>query len=373
MSLYKIDSSFVNDLAYLVNIDSGTGTPDGVRKVADFLADKYKAAGLRVMLKTFDDIYGPCVEARSHPGDENIDLLLIGHMDTVFPKGTAAKRPFTVEHGIGYGPGVADLKAGLVLGTRLVAKLREECPTLRICVANNCDEEIGSPSSQKWLRALAKKSRYCFDFEPGRPNGSFISSRKGVLHLKVIMRGISAHAGVNPDGGASAVLEMSRWVCHFSQEQFSKEGLHVNFGLVNGGIACNVIPDRVESEVDFRYSTKEQLDKVVKCFEQLKENPFDSRITVDIQEIGHIPPMAINGKSQALMNLFLEEGKKLGNEVTFISTGGSSDASFVSAEGVATVDGCGPIGNNLHSDAEYCLIDTAADRLQLLMNVCKRL
>ncbi len=363
---------FLADLEYLVNIDSGTGTPEGVAKVADFLQEKYRAMGLTVERHVFDERYGPCLEARSHPGEEGIDILLIGHMDTVFPPGTAAQRPFRMENGIAYGPGVADMKAGDLAAAVFAENIMRERPDLKICIANNCDEEIGSVSSDPWIRNLAKESRYCLDFEPGRPDGSFVKARKGVLKLLVRATGVSSHAGANPDGGASAILELARWICHFDRYWKENGGARPNFDVIRGGEVYNAIPAEAECEVDIRYDNAEDLDKLMEEFHRLAGEPFDPRVRVELKPDGSTPAMTVNDASMAVMAMMEEEGAKLGMDVKFIGTGGGSDASRVSCEGTAAIDCCGPVGIDIHNDKERMIISTAEERLRLMLEVCKR-
>lgn len=367
------ENKFLADLEYLVNIDSGTGTPEGVARVADFLEEKYKAMGLKVERHVFDERYGPCLEARSHPDEEGIDILLIGHMDTVFPPGTATERPFRMEDGIAYGPGVADMKSGDLLAAAFAKNMLRERPDLKLCIANNCDEEIGSVSADPWIRRLARESRYCIDFEPGRPDGSFVKARKGVQKLILKATGVSAHAGANPDGGANAILELAKWICHFDEYWRAEGGARPNFDVISGGTVYNTIPAEAECEVDIRYDAAADLEKLMAEFEMLRQNTFDPRVKVELTLDGNTPPMTINEESLAVMALMEEEGAKLGMDVRFISTGGGSDASRVSCEGTAAIDCCGPVGIDIHNEKERMIISTAEERLRLMIEVCKRL
>ena len=370
----KFDKNiFLKDLEYLVNIDSGTKDAEGVTKVADYLTKKYEEAGLTVKQYVFDPALGPCVEARNHPECEDIDLLLIGHMDTVFQKGTATVRPYREEDGKAYGPGVADMKSGDLLALALVEELKEAGVDLKICIANNPDEEIGSPSADQWLLDLGKKSKYCFDFEPGRAGGDFVKTRKGVMHMSITMEGIASHAGINPRGGASAILEMAKWACHFDEMKDYMGGTTVNFGVIKGGTVYNMVPNHCECGVDFRFDTLADLEKIKAEFDRLAEHPYDPRIKVNMVTHGMTPPMTTNENSLKLMDLMVEEGEKLGQSFKFVGTGGGSDASRISAAGAATMDACGPIGYLTHNEGEYILLDSIEERLQLLFNVCVRL
>ena len=364
---------FRKDLEYLVNIDSGTGTAEGVAQVADHLAEKYRKLGLAVKRYVFDEKYGPCLEARNHPESEEIDLLLIGHMDTVFPPGTAAARPFRLEGDKAYGPGAADMKAGDLLAVALAENLLRSRPDLRICLANNCDEEVGSVSADPWIRRLGAKSRYCLCFEPGRADGSFIKTRRGVQKLLLKAQGIASHAGVNPDGGANAILELAKWICHFEPYCREHPGARANFDVIRGGVVFNMIPAEAECAVDIRFDTLEDLALLMAEFRRLAATPFDARVRMEIIEEGQTPPMVANANSLRLMETMREEGRRLGIKVNFIATGGGSDASRVSASGAATIDCCGPVGTDTHNEKECVHLDTVMDRLTLLYNVCQGL
>ncbi len=364
---------FLADLEYLVNIDSGTGTAEGVGRVADHLAEKYESMGLTVKRHVFDERYGPCLEVRNHPGEEDIDILMIGHMDTVFPPGTAAARPFRIDGDEAFGPGVADMKSGDLMAAALAENLLRERPGLRICIAHNCDEEIGSVSADPWICELGRKSRYCFDFEPGRPDGSFVKTRKGVQKLVLKAKGVSSHAGVNPDAGANAILELARWICFIEDRRAEHPGARANFDVISGGVVYNQIPAEACCEVDIRYDTKADLESLMDEFRKLQAGPFDQRVSVEIVPDGSTPPMITNENSLKLMDLMREEGRTMGMDVKFIGTGGGSDASRVSSSGAATIDCCGPVGMNTHNEGEKMIVSTARERLELLLRVCLRL
>ncbi len=373
MEKYFDQKKYLEELEYIVNIDSGTGTASGIEKIADFLVDKYKALGLTVKKEIFDPKFGPCVEVRNKPETDKIDLLLIGHMDTVFAEGTAAERPFRIEGNYAYGPGAADMKSGTLMCTVLAEYMLNECPDLSFCIAHNCDEEIGSVSSDAWLCDLAKKTTYCFDMEPGRSDGSFVKTRKGVCRLKLTMQGKAAHAGVNPDAGASAILEMANWICHFAKPEYKGLGYRVNFGVIKGGSTYNTIPAYAECDIDIRFDCEDDLQAALVQFEALKKQPFDSEVSAEFSAIGKTPAMTLNENSLKLMELLEKEGSEMGEEVHFVGTGGGSDASRVTSQGAAAIDACGPIGFYMHNEKEYFLVDSIESRLEMLMRTIKKL
>ncbi len=367
---YFDEKQYLKDLRYLVNIDSGTRCVDGIDKVADFFLERYSELGLWAERHVFDPAFGPCVQVNSHPEQKNIDLLLMCHMDTVFPEGTTVSRPFYISGDRAYGPGVADMKSGMLMALILTAELHESRPDLKICVALNCDNEAGSGSSREWLWDLSRTSRYCLGFECGRPDGSFVKRRKGAVHYQIKMHGKSAHAGINPKGGASAVIEMGNWICRFADFDRLPPETSLNFGTVKGGTAYNIIPDYAEASVDIRFQTEEQLETLEQEIRDLCRNPYNPEIKITAERLARSFPMVENESSEQLMEIMRTAGQSLGTDVSFTVSGGASDASIASAGGVGTIDACGPISFDPHSDKEHILISSVEPRLQLLKEVC---
>lgn len=198
-SPFSLDS-YLADLAPLINLDCGTRTPAGVAKVADIMTEKYEAIGWQVTRHQFAAECGPCLEATNAPGADHYDVMLCGHMDTVFPEGTAAKRPLKIEGNQAFGPGVSDMKSGLL---SIWYALKEMDPALlaklKVLVCYNCDEEIGSPWSKDWLVEKAKQSGCVLVAEAARPNGDLISARKGNAKYRITFHGKASHAGFGPD------------------------------------------------------------------------------------------------------------------------------------------------------------------------------
>lgn len=362
--------AFLSELRTLVSIDSGSGDQEGIARVAAVLAEQFRQAGYHGGTVDFHGAAGCGLEMRNFDG-EDIDLLLLGHMDTVFPRGTAEQRPFRVEDGIARGPGVADMKAGLAAALFLARALRGT--PLRICAAFNGSEETGSVHSEGWLRALSEKSRYCLLFEPGRPGNVFVKERKGIAEYTVRFQGIAAHSGVEPEKGASAVAEMARWITELSAMSDYAAGLSVNVGVVSGGQATNMVPDQAELKMEVRFLDPAHSQRVRDRLRALEENPFDGRVKARVEEISGCPPMRCNAGTEEMIGHLEALCREQGLAVDFIRTGGSSDANFVSAAGAAVLDGCGPIGANLHSEREYLEVDSIPMRLELMYRLVLRL
>ena len=203
MSRTPLDiESYLQDLENLVNIDSGSHDRAGVLKVSEFFAEEFKKLGWKVSSHEVDDALAPCLEIHSPGAGDTFDILILGHMDTVFPKGTVAERPFRIEDGRAYGPGVMDMKAGDLYALYLARTLHETGEDMpSICVAFNSHEEIGSRKARPWIEALAAKSKRAFILEPGRVNGDLVYERKGCSRYHLEFHGKAAHSGVDPQNG----------------------------------------------------------------------------------------------------------------------------------------------------------------------------
>ncbi|MDR0562156.1 MAG: M20 family metallopeptidase [Spirochaetaceae bacterium] len=364
---------YVEALEHLVNIDSGSKNKKGADTIADFFEERYKKLGLSVKRFYPSEYAGSCLEIRNKPDSDGIDLLMSGHMDTVFPDGTAARRRFKVENGRAYGPGVLDMKAGLLSAYYLAAALTESGSNISFCVAHNSDEEISSIYSRDWISGLARHSRYGFILEPGRKNGEFVHQRKGLAKFRLEFRGIASHAGVAPERGASAVHEMSRWITELVALNNYSAGTSLNAGTAAGGTVANTVAAYACCEIDTRFAVPEELEKIKAAVQKLSENRFDQRVEVASSISGYRPPMNPSKHTFELMRLVEEVGGSLGMTVKWVSTGGGSDGNLIAAEGCAVIDALGPCGDKSHSDDEYMILDTVEPRLELAFQAVKAL
>lgn len=364
---------YLQELEKIVNIDSGSRIPGGTDKIADYFEKIYKGLGLSVKRTQPSPELGPCLEIRNRVDEEGIDVLLAGHMDTVFPEGTVKQRPFFREGNLAYGPGIMDMKAGLLLGYYLVKSMVESRVDISFCVAMNSDEEISSVSSQEWLKGLARKSTYAFILEPGRKNGEFVSERKGLARYVAKFQGIAAHAGVAPQDGASAVHEMGRWISALADLNNYEIGTSVNIGKVFGGTAANVVCDYADCQIDTRFCSIDESEKVKKVFDTLCNNPFDSRVLPTVSREGFRPPMTCTPMAAKLLKLLKDTGESMGIPVQWVKTGGGSDGNFIAFEGCTVVDGAGPSGEGAHSNKEFLHLDSIEPRLKLLYQTMLKL
>lgn len=366
-------NDFLKDLEQLVNIDSGSNNVEGVNKVADYFKDKYIALGWLVKECQYSSDIGKCLEIRNN-NEENIDVLIIGHMDTVFPAGTAKERPFYINETRAYGPGVADMKSGLLTAYYAMKSIHKSAlEKLNICIFYNSDEEISSAYSQARIKELAKRSKYAFVAEPGRSDGSMVMARKGLVKYMVEFKGVAAHAGVEPQKGRSAIHEMANWVVDLTKLNNYEIGTSINFGVVSGGTVANVVADKAYAEIDLRYKIKDEMIKFENRVLQLQENPFITDVKVEVHKRGARPPMNPDANTYKLMKTVEDIGKKLDIDIKWSSTGGGSDANFTSELGVPSIDGLGPVGGGCHGVSEYIEIDSIQQSVDLLANVLENI
>jgi glutamate carboxypeptidase len=292
--------------------------------------------------------------------------LLLGHFDTVWPIGTIGKRPCTVNGNTMRGPGVFDMKGGLgqiVLALRALRELRLE-PPLTPVVLINADEEIGSRTSSPYIRMLARRAERAFVLEPALgANGDIKTERKGIGRFTVTVFGKAAHAGLDPEGGASAILELSHVIQALFALNDPDKGISVNVGTVDGGIQPNVIAPHGSAVVDVRVPTVASGQAIEKAIHAIK--PTTPGVRLHIQgRIGR-PSMEATPRNIALWQQARRLGAELGLELRPSRAGGGSDGNTTS-QYTATLDGLGPVGDGAHAEHEYLDIDRTLERAALL-------
>lgn len=371
MNTFGFDlTSYLSDLEFLVNIDSGSYDCEGVRKVSAFFAAEFAKLGWSSREVHVHDDLAPCLEVFSPGCGETIDYLLLAHADTVFPKGTVAERPFTTKDGRAYGPGVMDMKSGALYALYLARAYHAagQVPP-SICVAVNSHEEIGSRHARSWIEGLARRSRRALILEPARANGDLVIARKGSCRYTFTFSGKAAHSGVDPQNGASAINELAHWAVELHKLTDFDQGMNLNVGLIEGGTSVNAVADTARAELDVRVSTQEQAYAVQRRIDQLRASPFTAGVTVDVSGGMTRPPMPASKSNRELASIFDEAAAGLGIKIAWQHTGGGSDGNFTAALGVPTVDGVGPVGGAAHSKEEYLEIASISERFALLMAV----
>lgn len=360
-------------LEQLVNIDSGSNTKSGIDKISSLLKSKYERLGFIVEVIEEKE-YGNHL-VMQHRDATNPEILILGHMDTVFPEGTAKTRPFTIEGNRAFGPGVIDMKASLVSLFYALTAMKQfgKKGYRNVRIILNSDEELGSPSSRELIIKHANHKKYALILEAARPDGSIVTARRGGGQFKIIIEGKSAHAGLDPKKGRSAIEELAHKIIHLQELTNDEEGIHVNVGMVSGGTAANTVPAEAVAIVDVRISKLNQIEIVQKEIEKICATTYvDGTKTRLIGEIDRMP-IEKTGQIATLQEVIKQVGYEMGITITDTATGGSSDGSFTFACGVPTIDGLGPIGGFFHSEEEYLEIPSLIERTHLLAEVIQSL
>jgi len=294
-------------------------------------------------------------------------ILVLGHSDTVWPLGTLKTMPFRQARGRLWGPGVLDMKAGLVFFVFAMRILRELDVHVRrkVILHVNSDEEVGSPSSRSLTEEIAKQSAAVLVLEPGTGlDGKLKTARKGVGDYRITVRGRAAHAGLDFEKGANAVVEMARQIGHIAGFTRLKQGITVSPGVIQGGTRSNVVPAECHVDIDVRTPRAADARYLERCFASLK--PFDKRCTIDVTGGLNRPPMERSVGVRRLFQTACTLGAELGVTVEESSSGGGSDGNFTAALGIPTLDGLGAVGEGAHAPHESILLNRIADRTALL-------
>jgi len=367
-------NEYLEELRPLIDVDCGTYTVDGIKFVADQFEAKFaELVGWQV--KRVDcGKAGVGLEIRNKPEAEHIDVMLIGHMDTVFPVGTAELRPMTTDAEKAYGPGVSDMKSGLL---NVVYAMRNLDPSvldkLSICICMNPDEETGSLDSVDWIQATAKHAKNVLVAEAARADGGLVKARKGMARYKMTFSGVAAHAGNEPENGRSAITEMANWIIAINAMTNFESGTTLNVGIVSGGAGANIVPDHAEAIVDVRFWSNSEYDDVDTELHALTQRPFVDGVSIQLEREAYKPSMVPSEQTQGLMTLVEQAADELAIDINWKEVGGGSDANNTAILGVPTLDGLGPIGAGFHSDQEYLLLESIEPRIKMLMRVLEKL
>ena len=303
---------------------------------------------------------------RAEFGRGDTQVLVLGHFDTVWPLGQIESMPLRHEDGRLYGPGTYDMKAGIaiaMLAIRVLTETARQCRH-RIVLLLTTDEEIGSATSRPIIEAEARKSRAVFVLEPALGTGGVKTARKGIADYRIEARGIAAHAGVEPERGASAVHELIWQAARLSELADPSRGLTINIGRISGGTRSNVVAESAEMGVDVRISTLADADRVSAVITSL--TPKNPRVTLRVDGGMNRPPMERTPAVVALYEQARALAAELGVELAEGATGGVSDGNFAAALGVPVLDGLGAIGAGAHAVDEHIVIDSLAFRSALL-------
>lgn len=359
---------YLDDLRTLVSIDSGSLHKAGVDAVNDWLEKRLKKLGFTVDRHRqvgFGDDLLATLEGRGRGR-----ILLLGHTDTVFPVGTAAERPMTIQGDKILGPGVCDMKSGLLSGLYAVQALREvgfdEFDTIAyLCVS---DEESGDRHSIPLIRSESRRADVVLTLEAARENGDIVTARKALRWYTVEVFGHAAHAGVEPEKGRSAILALAHHIVDLDRLNGLRPGATVNTGCIEGGSLPSVVADYAQMRLDLRAFTDDDMQALNDAVrERLTMTAVPGVTTkVTLEEGSVCPAMARTPPVAELERLAQGVAAELGFQVKGASTGGGSDANYAAAEGTPVLDGLGPVGGLDHSPDEYIELDSIVLRTALL-------
>jgi glutamate carboxypeptidase len=365
--------NFLDDLAMLVGIDCGTHNKAGVDRVGAWVRDRCLEWGWAIEHYPQTD-YGDCWLARLS-GSSDGRVLLMGHLDTVYPDGTAAVRPMRYEGAKILGPGVCDMKSGVLTGMYALRALQaigfEDFAELLMFFTS--EEEVSSPISRPISSALAQQVDAVLVLEAGRMNGDIVSARKGSGEFILKVTGKAAHAGVEPEKGAHAILELAHQIIALHQLNGLVPGVTVNADVIRGGTVHNVIPDEAWVEVDVRAFDPNGVAALQHALSDLPKHTTIPGTRVEISGFFKYPPMAKTSATALLVEYTRETANDLGFDVKDAATGGASDANVIAGLGVPVLDGLGPVGGLDHSPDEYIEADSIVPRTALVAGLIQRI
>ncbi len=378
LASYRYDA-FVDALREMVDIDCGSYTPEGVNRVVDLCEARFEALGASVDRRRHrprdgQPRLGDLLIGRLQ-GTGGPRVLMVGHTDTVFDPGTAKERPFAISGDRATGPGVSDMKGGLLTGLFALEALREAgfdrfATIMYIC---NPDEEIGSPWSREVILEEAGRADAAFVLEGARENGDIVSARKGVSDYSLEVIGRAAHAGVEPERGRSAILEAAHKIVALHELNGRWPGVTVNAGVVHGGTRVNVVAERCVLEVDVRSPEEATLIEAEAAVEAIAEHHALPDVEVRVTGGKWHRPMERRDGTARLADIAIEVAGELGFRLRDAATGGASDANTTSAAGVPTLDGLGPVGGDDHGPEEWIDLTSVPPRIALLAGILSRL
>ncbi|MET3662420.1 M20 family metallopeptidase [Aquamicrobium ahrensii] len=351
----------------LVNTDSHTHDKQGVDAVTGQIQHFLDSCGMETRLVE-QEVAGNFLHADLRPSGSNVaPVLLMGHCDTVFPKGEAARRPFHIADGRAYGPGVADMKGGLVINAFVLAALKAHVPEgLPVCALFTSDEEIASPVSRHEIAKTTRHARVVFNAEPGRPSGNVTVGRKGGIFMRMDVEGRGAHSGSHFTHGISAIEALARKTIELHALTDLETGVTVNVGVVEGGLTLNTVAPSARAEFELRYVDDRHRDDYMARIERIIATEHVPGSSARLTITGEFLPLIQTAASKAIYEVYDAAASTLGVHFGEEFSGGCSDAGIPCSLGVPTICGTGPVGGGAHTVEEYIEIDTLITRAQTL-------
>jgi len=358
----------------VVNIDSGSFDKEGVDAVGARFEQHFAEHGIETWREPHD-VYGDAVHGLvAKPGSNEKPILLMGHRDTVFPKGEVAKRPFIIKGNMAHGPGVADMKAGLVINVFVAAALKKfdaaPCP-IKLLITG--DEEIASRSSRPIIEREGRAARAVYNSEPGRPTGNITTGRKGGVFMRFEVFGKAAHSGNNFSVGISAIGELAHKIVKIHALTDMDKGITLNVGLVSGGQSVNTTAPHAEGEIDFRYIDPADRATIMAAIESIIATSTVPGTSAKLHINGEFLPLVQDAAAKTMFEAYQAAAVDSGlTTLTGEFAGGCADSGFTASVGTPTLCGLGPVGGNVHTDLEWLDIDSIVPRAQTLARAILR-
>ena len=366
---------YIDDLRYLAGIDSGSYDKTGIDQVQDWFQQQLEHLGFNVQRLTEETAGDDILAVRAGTGTRRV--MLLGHADTVYPLGTAAERPVRIEGDVLLGPGTCDMKAGLLTGLYAIRALDQAgwdgLGELNFLIVSA--EEIDDRHSNPMLEGLGPKMDAVLTLEAARENGDIVTSRKAGKWVNIEIFGKSAHAGVEPEKGASATLALGHIITNVFALNAMTPGVTVNIGEVSGGSRPNVVADYARVELDVRAWSNADLESAIAAIRRVANQGSVPGTTVEItiDPNSGCPAMEYTGGTKRLEAAAIEIAEELGFPLKGAATGGGSDVSFACHAGTPGLDGLGPVGGLDHSPDEYIVVSSIVPRTALLAKLLQRI
>lgn len=354
------------ELKLYVDMESPTHNKKLVDQIGQFIMERFRSLGCKVSTHTQPE-YGDQIRVEYGDGDEQI--LVLGHFDTVKEVGTLKTEPWRIEDGKLYGPGVYDMKSGIVFSYFALKAIIDNGLPLnkRLVFFWNSDEETGSHSSAELIKEEARRSKAALVIEPSFGDGYLKTSRKGGGEFALQVKGRAAHAGNNHKDGVNAIEEIAHQIIAIQSWTDYEAGTTLSAGTITGGTVSNVVPEYAEALVDFRVSKAAEADRLIAKMEGL--TPVLPHAQVSTRLISLKPPMERTAETERLFLHAKAQAQLEGFELKEMGVGGTSDGNFTAAVGTPTLDGLGPVGDGAHASNEHILVDHIAPRTALLLRL----
>ncbi|PZW44988.1 glutamate carboxypeptidase [Humitalea rosea] len=366
-------------LERMVNTDGGSYDKAGVDAVGAIVQGFCAEHGIPVETVP-GTLYGDCLRATvagGHAlaaGNQQRNIVMMGHRDTVFPKGEPSRRPFAIADGMASGPGVCDMKAGLVMNLFVLAAFQKfgGAPGPLVGLFTG-DEEIGSPEGRAVIEAEACGARVVFNSEPGRPTGAVVTGRKGGVFMIMDIEGRAAHSGGNFEAGISAIGELAQKIIAIHALTDLKRGITLNVGLVSGGQSVNTVAPSAQGQIDLRYIHPEDRAEIVGKIEAIVAQSFVPGTRAKLAIRGEFLPLTQSPAAAKLFEIYKTAASESGFTPTGEFSGGCADSGFTAAQGAPTICAVGPVGGKAHSPDEFLVVASFVPRAQAAARAIFRL